>query len=1379
MTTVPMMSAAADLSPSDSGTLSICPGEIAIPLHRYVPDALWRSLAAAGDTTPVPRAVPQQGAALFVDISGFTKVAAETSLAGPEGIEYLASGLNRYLGALVDLVHRHGGDVQCFAGDALLAVWPTSHDRASLPRQVARASACALETQRSLASFEVTPGVEVRLRAAISAGDAPLLHLGGVGGRWLFCVAGDAVRQIGATLPKVRTGEVVLSQAAVVAAAPALRLDGLVTGEAVLLEVLEPMGPVARTPPRSDDSRRDRVAQFVPERVKIWEGHGTERWLLELREVTALFVQLPNFEAERAGALGELDAAVRAIQLQVLRHGGAVDKISVDDKGAVMLCAWGLPTHAHVDDTERAVEAAMGIHRVLGRLGAPRSIGVGSGAAWCGVLGNGDRSEYTILGAPVNRASRLMSVADGTVRCDERTMFAARGRVRFKRLWPEDLKGFSEPVAVFEPVELIARGGAGEVGFIGRDSERTRLSEGIQRLRTGAVPEQIAIGGAPGSGRTRLAQVVHELAVASGVRALRVEGAASQYKVAYQPLAGLVRTLIDVDNESTSDLTVSELVRSWAGRPNAQLVPLLNDILDLGLAETEAIRALDVQARAENLHGLVGDLLSAAATARPTAIIIDDVDALDSASLNLLLSLVLRRTGAWFVLTTAMEVRPEVEHFLAKVAEARLDLGPLSVDAQCLLAGRLLGAHGLSSALMAWIAERSDGNPLVVEQLCASLLASGAVKVEAGHCTYDPLKVHELALPSTLHGLVASRLERLSLPHQHLLKVAAVCGRAFPFALLEAMMAADGEETPLRPQIQQLVQSGVLGLDMDDAATPVRFLHALVHEVVYGHLLFAHRREVHRRVLEWYRRTDAVVDDALVAWHCCRAEDWEAAVAALGRAGRRAIERAAHAEGIEHLRQALEISSMHGVAVAPEQLASWHGYVTDALFRLGDRDGCADHAYQAMRLAGHPMPVGTVGTVLAALRLAIGRLMPAWNPSPLLQGVARERRRELLRVQNRLTEVAVYRQDALIVVVSALRELSLGQAVGPGADLARASMTMGLMLSLSGLHKAGIRWADHALALADVAHDQSVQSFVAGRAAIPYLVVADWVRAEVLARRSLALARQLGDNRLIAENVAILANIRAFQGDYRECLDLYGGLHELARASGDQQAAQWSAAGRGVALLRMGLAADAALLLGVHDPEVFERLKGDPEAVPFWGVPALCAVRLGQDALALRLIDHMLLVVEGARQVAYWFSESYACLADATLELLERAAPAERASALGRAKRAVRVMLRARKAFPFNAPTHALVSARLMVLQGDARRGGDAMRSTLQLAGVMGTRQVEAAAREQLAHLAPDAPESGTLRAAAASYRNQLIDRGDTDGSDSSGSRRSRGAPAV
>ena len=61
-------------------------------------------------------------------------------------------------------------------------------------------------------------------------------------------------------MPKVRTGEVVLSQAAVVAAAPALRLDGLVTGEAVLLEVLEPMGAVARTPPRSDDTRRDRVA---------------------------------------------------------------------------------------------------------------------------------------------------------------------------------------------------------------------------------------------------------------------------------------------------------------------------------------------------------------------------------------------------------------------------------------------------------------------------------------------------------------------------------------------------------------------------------------------------------------------------------------------------------------------------------------------------------------------------------------------------------------------------------------------------------------------------------------------------------------------------------------------------------------------------------------------------------------------------------------------------------------------------------------------------------------------------------------------------------------------------------------------------------------
>lgn len=43
-------------------------------------------------------------------------------------MEKLTYYLNDYFGQLIRLIHSHGGDVVKFAGDALLAVWPTDDE---------------------------------------------------------------------------------------------------------------------------------------------------------------------------------------------------------------------------------------------------------------------------------------------------------------------------------------------------------------------------------------------------------------------------------------------------------------------------------------------------------------------------------------------------------------------------------------------------------------------------------------------------------------------------------------------------------------------------------------------------------------------------------------------------------------------------------------------------------------------------------------------------------------------------------------------------------------------------------------------------------------------------------------------------------------------------------------------------------------------------------------------------------------------------------------------------------------------------------------------------------------------------------------------------
>ncbi len=65
---------------------------------------------------------------LFVDISGFTPLTEKLGNKGSRGVEELTNVLNQFFTLLIDVIDNHGGDVIKFAGDALLAIWPTNSE---------------------------------------------------------------------------------------------------------------------------------------------------------------------------------------------------------------------------------------------------------------------------------------------------------------------------------------------------------------------------------------------------------------------------------------------------------------------------------------------------------------------------------------------------------------------------------------------------------------------------------------------------------------------------------------------------------------------------------------------------------------------------------------------------------------------------------------------------------------------------------------------------------------------------------------------------------------------------------------------------------------------------------------------------------------------------------------------------------------------------------------------------------------------------------------------------------------------------------------------------------------------------------------------------
>ena len=171
----------------------------------------------------------------------------------------------------------------------------------------------------------------------------------------------------------------------------------------------------------------------------------------------------------------------------------------------------------------------------------------------------------------------------------------------------------------------------------------------------------------------------------------------------------------------------------------------------------------------------------------PAVVVVEDLHWADDALLAFLEDAARESTrGPLFLLATA---RPEFlgtqPDFAANLPNAhRLELAPLSTEDTAALVASLLGSV-VPPELTGPIVERADGNPLYAEEYVALLRdrdllveADGVAKLRPGV---------ELPVPTSIHGLLAARLDTLPVERKALMSDAAVVGKVFWDGALVAM----------------------------------------------------------------------------------------------------------------------------------------------------------------------------------------------------------------------------------------------------------------------------------------------------------------------------------------------------------------------------------------------------------------------------------------------------------------------------------------------------------------------------------------------------------------------------------------------------------------
>jgi adenylate cyclase len=646
------------------------------------------------------------------------------------------------------------------------------------------------------------------------------------------------------------------------------------------------------------------------------------------RQVTVLFADLCGFtslserlDPEEVRAFQT--ALFQSLGQAITRYGGFVAKYL----GDAVLALFGAPV-ASEDDPQRALEAALDMlrrcsalnDRWAARLGQPVAlhIAVHTGPVVAGSLGDGAGATYDVTGDTVNTASRLLGAAEpGTILVAASTHALTRHRFDFQPAGEVALRGKAEPMVVHRLLGALAepRSARGLALYglacplVGRSEELDQLLSAFDRMLNGRA-QSVCLTGEAGTGKSRLIEeFLARLDKRGGSERTTVRrvNCSSLGEPPYGVFAALFREGYGVKSDDSLDMARQKLAEglSALGAPPEMvraMAPVLSYLLGV---EEGGPRDVDPEQLKRQIVMVGRTLIEHRLKQGPLLIIVDDFHWADAASIDLLRDIGdhLAERSVMMVFAHRPEFRPPVVNRIAQttIRVAALSLG----ETQDFLSG-LFGAVADPGfvRLRDLIAMRAGGNPLFVEETVRSLVTSGVLVREGDRwaCAGSGETVN---IPPTLHGLLLSRVDKLSFAARRVLQAAAVLGMTFEEAMLQAIAADVG------PPLEYLVESDfVRQVGQDHDGRRYRFTQALVHEVVYENMLLSQRSELHERAARSLERTvgpspSRLSDLEALGHHWSFTSDSAKAARYLVAAGDRARAVYANEDAIRHYERAL------------------------------------------------------------------------------------------------------------------------------------------------------------------------------------------------------------------------------------------------------------------------------------------------------------------------------------------------------------------------------------------------------------------------------------------------------------------------------------------
>lgn len=1110
--------------------------------------------AAQGGAQNAPRPgelIPVEAAVLFADVAGFTPLSESMALLGPLGAEELTRMLNDTFSALTVEVAAHGGSVARFSGDALTAFFIRPPD--APPNQtVTRALACAQAMQRVMAARGTMPLVAgapsflLSIKIGAAYGPAALMTVGDVEHGLEHVLAGAAMDLAFAGEHHARAGEVVAHSPMRAFCPECFAAEGVEERDSYIVVPSSPSLAGLLVGERDKTARVDlsevgdaelsafieRCAPFLPPSVRARLEAGEGDFTGEHRRVTSMFVNFVGLRYDVPWAGEELQSYFRTMQEIVAHFGGRLNRVlTSSDQGTTLHIIFGAPD-AHEDDLFRALRCALAIRERAKGLSivTEQRIGIASGIVFAGPVGSTTRREYTVVGDTVNLSWRLtFASVPGQVWVDAYSRDRTAQRFDYESLPPLNLKGKTEPVRAFR----LMTERAVEAGFsarylssrwpiVGRERECADLLGSADRALSGHGCT-VAVSGRAGVGKTRLIkEIVGHWLAASG-NGYSGECLSHGLNVPYLPWTVFFAAFFGCLDGDSAEIRWHK-VEAAVADDAPELLPCVGALAPLlGLAPPASSPVLlwDAAERHRRLFEMTATLMRARAGRSPLLALFEDIHWADRSSLDLLDYVAARIGDVPLLLCLSFRPRDDFDlEVLNSLDCTWRHLADLEPESSSELVRAILGTTELKPALVQLareVQEKTQGNPLFVEQVCANLIESGVLVRD--HNQYQLVgNASRVQVPDSLQGLLMARLDRLDPPTRDLLQFASVIGLRFAFDILRGAYPYPMTDTEMRERLNRLVRADLARLERPDPELAYLFKHVLTYEVVYNCLPFARRRELHARVgdfLEHIYRDHVDEIGGVLARHFAQGQQWAKALYAALIAGTRAQEMYARQEALTYYQMA---------------------------------EACLDH----LQLDGVWLQALRLYLNRGRLYHLLGQYAAARDDLQFALGIARtyDDTRAQAEAYNILAESYWWQSRNDDLLDAARKAYEIAREGGHTAEMAASTRMMGVTYQTLGKRERAKLYLDEAYRLAVGLRDELLRATVLNELGINRASVGELDEALDLFQRCLEIRQRIGLKDKIASALVNLAQVHQRRGDVAQSLAVFQEAIALAREVG-------------------------------------------------------------------------------------------------------------------------------------------------------------------------------------------------------------------------------------